>query len=335
MLTGKLFCGYCGEMMIGVSGVSCNGKKYEYYDCKNHKKKECRKKPVRKDWIEKVVLEETVRLLNDDKLMETLIDNAWAHYQARETAQDERKTLEKSLSDINTAINNIMGAIEQGIYTASTKTRLNDLEQQRTDVMAKIAEYDLASGTSLRLTREHIKYYLMHFRDRDPETSNAEFEKRLVHTFISAVYVYDDGRLKLVFNYTENGSAKAITLKDLEKIEDDAEDDIDTEDGADAEGMADVNDADNAEGKADVPDEPENSPPAPSDGQNNAISFENVLPLRSVAHHQKNLETERFQGFCYFWYRCFWGRFDAIFDATGKKSEDVRHDVRAFPQKKF
>ena len=77
-----------------------------------------------------------------------------------------------------------------------------------------------------------------------------------------------------------------------------------------------------------------------------------------MLHHQKSLETQRFQGFCYFWYRCFFRRFGAImvqleknqmlfavalrssrrknFDAVQvfsaeKNSDDVRHDLHAFP----
>ena len=44
LLTTKLFCGYCREMMTGYGGTSKSGKAYHYYACKNAKKKLCRKK---------------------------------------------------------------------------------------------------------------------------------------------------------------------------------------------------------------------------------------------------------------------------------------------------
>lgn len=37
-LTGKLFCGECGESMQGVSGTSKTGAKHYYYYCKNKRR---------------------------------------------------------------------------------------------------------------------------------------------------------------------------------------------------------------------------------------------------------------------------------------------------------
>ena len=65
-----------------------------------------------------------------------------------------------------------------------------------------------------------------------------------------------------------------------------------------------------------------------------------------MLHHQKSLETQRFQGFCHFWYRCFLGRFGAImvqleknqmlFAVALRSSRRKNFDaVQVFPQKKF
>lgn len=214
ILTEKLFCGHCGEPMIGVSGVSRNGNKYGYYDCRNHRKKKCSKKPARKDWIENLIINETVKLLADDALLEFIADKTFEFYQSQQRSQTERKMLEKSLSDVNKAINNIMGAIEQGIYNATTKTRLDELEDQKSSIAAQIAEYDLAAST-LNLTRDHILFFLEQFRDADMNDEGCR--KRLIQTFINSVFLYDDGRIKIVYNYT--GETNAVTLQDIDGAE--------------------------------------------------------------------------------------------------------------------
>ena len=62
LLTTKLFCGYCGALMFGESGVSHTGKMYTYYKCAAAKKKKtCDKKAVRKQWLEDLVVNETMR----------------------------------------------------------------------------------------------------------------------------------------------------------------------------------------------------------------------------------------------------------------------------------
>lgn len=57
LLTTKLFCGKCERMMVGESGKSHTGAMHYYYKCGGAKRrKDCDKKAVRKDWIERVVV---------------------------------------------------------------------------------------------------------------------------------------------------------------------------------------------------------------------------------------------------------------------------------------
>ena len=65
LLFGKLFCGKCGTMMVGVCGTSKTGARHHYYLCPTQKKKLCKKKAVRQHWIENLVLEQAAKLLQD------------------------------------------------------------------------------------------------------------------------------------------------------------------------------------------------------------------------------------------------------------------------------
>ena len=79
LLTTKLFCGYCGAYLCGESGTSRTGLVHHYYKCVSVKKKrtECHKKPVRKDWIEDLVVRETMKMLMDDAAIEALFQSSW------------------------------------------------------------------------------------------------------------------------------------------------------------------------------------------------------------------------------------------------------------------
>ena len=68
LLTTKLFCGYCREMMTGYGGTGKSGKAYHYYACKNAKKHLCQKKVVDKDRIENRVVDECRRLLTGSSI---------------------------------------------------------------------------------------------------------------------------------------------------------------------------------------------------------------------------------------------------------------------------
>ena len=73
LLTTKLYCGKCGALMFGESGVSHTGKMYTYYKCAAAKKKKtCDKKAVRKQWLEDLVVNETMKLVEDDASMNAI-----------------------------------------------------------------------------------------------------------------------------------------------------------------------------------------------------------------------------------------------------------------------
>lgn len=214
LLTDKLFCGHCGSPMVGESGFSHTGAKYSYYGCiKRRREKACDKKPVRQDWIEALVLDETVKLLHDDELMEYIIDRTWEYYQVTDKVQEEKAVFEAQLAEIDKAINNLVRAIEAGIFNAATKSRMDELDAQKAALTASLADLELTSG--IRITREHIEYFLLRLRDLD--VKDRECQKRLVQTFVNAVFVYDDGRVKITYNYS--GKSSTITLNQIDGAE--------------------------------------------------------------------------------------------------------------------
>ena len=79
LLTTKLFCGYCGALMFGESGTSRTGEVHRYYKCATAKKhKGCKKKTVRKQWLEDLVVNQTMQLVRDDAAMESIIAKSWS-----------------------------------------------------------------------------------------------------------------------------------------------------------------------------------------------------------------------------------------------------------------
>ena len=68
LLTTKLFCGHCKNMMIGYCGTGKYGAKYHYYICKEVRKKRCDKKIISKKLIEDRVIEECLKLLTDENI---------------------------------------------------------------------------------------------------------------------------------------------------------------------------------------------------------------------------------------------------------------------------
>ena len=56
LLSGKLFCGHCGKLMVGTSGTGKAGQTYYYYSCRQHGNK-CLKTAERKEKLEQFVID--------------------------------------------------------------------------------------------------------------------------------------------------------------------------------------------------------------------------------------------------------------------------------------
>lgn len=205
LLSTKLFCGKCGHLMVGESGTSHTGKKHHYYKCSGAKrKKTCNKKTVKRDWIEDLVVEQTMRVVFSDKAMEDLADTLM-EYQKREST--DVPVLKRQLQETARSIENLLNAIQQGIITPSTKDRLERLEETKAQLEISIAQVELEKPM---LTRQQLLYWLHRFRGID--TSKPAERQRLIDSFVNAVFVYDD-KLVLTFNYRDG--TETITLDDI------------------------------------------------------------------------------------------------------------------------
>lgn len=214
LLTDKLFCGHCGSMMAGMSGYGRHGTKYGYYACSDRRHGgSCRKKNVRQDWIEPLVIRETMRLLQDEELFQQMVDAAWDFYQKEAAANEEAQALRAELRTVEKGISNLVKAMEAGAISDTLVSRLQALEDQKAGLEKAIAQAELAMGPEI--TRDHIEFFLLKFREKDPEKE--EDRKALVDTFINAIYLYDD-KLTMTFNYRPGGTGemKRITLSDLD-----------------------------------------------------------------------------------------------------------------------
>lgn len=206
LLTTKLFCGYCGAYLCGESGTSHTGNVHHYYKCVSVKKKrtECHKKSVRKEWIEDLVVSETMRMVMDDEAIEAIV-SMLMDLQDRENVN--LPLYEQQLREVDTAIQNLLNAIQEGILTKSTKGRLEELEATKEELETKIACEKLAKP---KVSAEFMTFWLHRFRKLDVRQKS--HRKMLIDTFINAIFLYDD-KMVITFNYKEGTTT--ITFDDL------------------------------------------------------------------------------------------------------------------------
>ena len=154
----------------------------------------CNKKTVQKDWLEDLVVRETMKLIQDDAVIDKIV-------QLVMDVQNQENTtiplLEKQLREVNKKLDNLMKAIEDGLYTRTTKERLEALEIQKDELTAKIADEKLKKPS---FNEDFIRFWLLKFRKFD--ISQQKQRKALIEIFVNAIFLYDD-RILITFNYKD------------------------------------------------------------------------------------------------------------------------------------
>ena len=205
LLTTKLFCGMCGAMMFGECGTGRNKVVHHYYKCATAKRfKTCKKKTVRKEWLEDLVVAETMKLIQDDAVIDAIVAEVME-------LQDQENTtlplLEKQMREVENGIENMLNAIQAGVLTNSTKSRLEKLEAQQKELEIRIAEEKIARP---RLSENQVRFWLTRFRKLDPNVKS--HRETLINTFVNAVYLYDE-KVLIAFNYKDG--TKTITFDEI------------------------------------------------------------------------------------------------------------------------
>ena len=207
LLTTKLFCGKCGTLMGGESGTSHMGNTYYYYKCgnaKRHGKAHCDLKAIRKEPLERFVVETAIKVIFSDEIIEQLIDLIM---EAQQQENTRLPVLKDQLRDTEKRLANLLEAIEQGILTPTTKQRLDELEARKEALNTSILEEELKKPV---LTREWMRFWFEKFRKGDMR--DMEHQRQIIDTFVNSVYVFDD-RVVLNFNFTDD--AKTVTREEV------------------------------------------------------------------------------------------------------------------------
>lgn len=195
LLSGKLFCGHCGESMNG----SCNGNKYAFYECYGKKSKYngCQKRNLRKEYIERLVAQDALSLLTD-KNIEHLATVACERNDYEIETGSPIPVIRDRIHQTEVSINNLTKAIETGATPDALVKRMVELEREKKDLSAQLKKEE---ELIVPLEKEQVIFWLEKFKDGDIE--DEEFCRLLIDLFVNSVTVWDEDNdmLKVTIAY--------------------------------------------------------------------------------------------------------------------------------------
>lgn len=197
LLSGKLICGECGGYMTGEAGTSRTGEVHHYYKCFEKKRhtRDCTMPSIRKDKIENEVFDICCEVLKNGYITR-IIDKAYKIHLSDVESNATVISLESKLEEKEKALSNLLKAIEEGLYTSTTKQRLLELEQEVESTRTHLNR-ELAKATNIPSKEDYQSYIdklLTH------QSDNQSFKKEVFDILIRNVVIFRD-KIRITFNF--------------------------------------------------------------------------------------------------------------------------------------
>ena len=191
LLKHKLKCGYCGNNINGEYAISHTGASFYYYKCRGRKMKmaDCHKSTMQKDTLENLVLDMTVEKLSEPQNIDTIVTALLAIQQRNLKVNSTLISLQREQAEVQTAIDNMMKAIAQGIITKSTAEYLKNYEQRQEELTKLIAIEE--AKEEVIITEKEIRQYYTEALKLEPQM--------LINYLIKEIVLYDD-RIDIYYN---------------------------------------------------------------------------------------------------------------------------------------
>ncbi len=216
ILTGKLICGCCKHRMRGESGTSRNGDIHYYYMCAMRRRKlvKCHTQPIQKQYLEDLVVNHTAEILQDEQTIRWIAREMYEVHQQMVKDDTMLKSLTKQRADALKASQNLIKAIEQGIITEQTRSRLVELERQIQQLDFDIDKEKQKNYSYLSV--EEIEQFLRKQVLTDP--TDIKIRKAMVNMFIREIILYDD-HILITYNFTENPAPIKVNPEYIQEVE--------------------------------------------------------------------------------------------------------------------
>ncbi len=194
LLSGKIFCGECGNTFIGNRKLAGRNKTlYVSYRCNTRDRQTsdaCRNKEIRREHIESFVVRELAGIIFDEGRIPDLVKQYQKfNQQTAEAASTRLKRLDKKIREVNGKIDNIISAIAT-TGSASLVNALESLEQEKALYMEEMQNEQARCG-STNITEAQIRQAYDQARELYLKGSLDEM-RQLINLYLHKVVIYKE-----------------------------------------------------------------------------------------------------------------------------------------------
>ena len=171
----------------------------------NRRRGNCKKRSVKKAYIEDLVVGKIKGLLIDETIDKIAIKVS--DLCQKERNPDTLKRLNKQLRENEAATGNLIKALESGKVIDVIAAQIEKRQAEHLNLEAQLARERMLSPD---LTFEQVKYFFSKFKDGDVD--DLAYRRGLVDTFVRKIYLFDD---KLIIICNAGDQTKICPLSEL------------------------------------------------------------------------------------------------------------------------
>lgn len=209
LLSGKLFCGHCGEVMYGDSARGSKGKTYYYYTCsknKNRKGEKCAKTSISKELLENTVVDATLNYIFSPTRFPEVVNKLKTIVEEENKKENKIPQIKRNLQNIENQIQNIVEAVKNGNSNKALLNELTNLENQQEEIKQQLSKEEYLQ--KMKLTPEKIEFMLEKIKN---EKDSALQAKIILKSFVNYVALSND-KIEIGYNLSED-DVETICLK--------------------------------------------------------------------------------------------------------------------------
>ena len=185
-------------------------KDYIVYSCATrNNKKGCKNPSIRKENIEKYVIEKLKDVVLSDKSMKKIIENVMEiQNKSFLDYEKEKMKIDKKIKDVDAKIQKYFVLFEDEDISASVlKNKLKELEEQKDRLKKKLVDTELL-GSKSYITEEMVRDYLLLYKE-GIFSDDEEIQKRAIEAFVEKVIITRE-EIKVIFKiFAEEDKEKA------------------------------------------------------------------------------------------------------------------------------
>ncbi len=200
LLSGLIFCGECGQALVGNSRRAGRSKElYVTYRCNNrYRTRTCDNKEIRREYIEAYVLSQLeAKIFNEKRLPQ--LAKQFNKYMQQQNSDITVKAgaLNGQISRLNKEIADIIRIVRQGCSSPSLVSELEKAEKEKAGLEVQLKQI-LNSQSTIHIDEQTLKNVLANHWDAVINRNISEC-KPFIDQYVEKVLVYGD-YVKVVFH---------------------------------------------------------------------------------------------------------------------------------------